>query len=157
MTQCPVGPPCWMVTKLASGLTYPAWCDPGLGGSGPQNPYVHTAALFTCWGLTDLAEVHAKRTTWPWAREGDRYGLCLPTVRVGFYLKSQFTVPGQESSGGASDSLGSACPPTRVTPQPCTFLWHSEKGHSSSGNPPRRTPDSPTTSYPEALMCPSDN
>lgn len=77
MTQSPLGRPCRMLTKLASGVMSPAWCDPGLGGSGLQNPCLHRASFFLVLGINGCSRspwCHAKRTTRPWPRKGTGVG-----------------------------------------------------------------------------------
>lgn len=110
MTQSPVGPPCWMVTKLASGVASPAWCGPGLGGSCLQNLYLHRASFFRMLGINKFSRSpwsHAKRTTRPWAQEGNRYRPCLPIVRLDSIFKVSLQSKGKEAGGSGRPGV---CP-----------------------------------------------
>lgn len=84
-------------------------------------------------------------------------GSASPQSKLGSTFKASLQCLGKKAGGERVTGLGSACPPQPGSPlSPALFCGILRKD-TSSGNPPRRTPDSPTTLYPEALMCPSDN
>lgn len=62
--------------------------------------------------------------------KGTGMGSASPQSRLGSTFKASLQCLGKKAWWGANDRPGVCLPPpTRVTPQPCTFLWHSEKGH----------------------------